>query len=67
MNEGCEGGWAIFNGFLMENGHMVSEECAPYMGKTAGQQCSNYKDCPALARIKSSRYVGGYNTILTSN
>ena len=45
----------------MENGHIVSEECAPYMGKTAGQQCSNYKDCPALARIKSSRYVGGYN------
>jgi cathepsin C len=27
MNEGCEGGWAMFNGFFNEKGHMVAEEC----------------------------------------
>jgi hypothetical protein len=36
MNEGCEGGWAIFHGHLVENGHLVSEECVPYLAKTAG-------------------------------
>lgn len=36
MNEGCEGGWAIFNGFFQENAHFVSEECGPYKGKTKG-------------------------------
>lgn len=30
MNEGCEGGWPHFNVFLAENGHLVTEECAPY-------------------------------------
>jgi len=30
MNEGCEGGESIFNGFLAENGHVVEESCAPY-------------------------------------
>ena len=34
LNEGCEGGWPIFNGYLAENGYLISEECAPYLGKT---------------------------------
>jgi len=25
MNEGCDGGWAIFHGFLAEHGHLVTE------------------------------------------
>jgi cathepsin C len=25
MNEGCEGGWPLFNGYLAENGYLVSE------------------------------------------
>jgi hypothetical protein len=40
MNEGCEGGWAMFHGFFAENGHLVSEECAPYLYKTKGVKCS---------------------------
>ena len=30
LTEGCDGGWAFFHGLLAENGHLVSEECAPY-------------------------------------
>ena len=30
MNEGCDGGWPFFHGFLSENGYLVTEECAPY-------------------------------------
>jgi len=36
LSEGCSGGWAIFDGFLAENGGVVSEECAPYKGTTKG-------------------------------
>jgi hypothetical protein len=34
LNEGCEGGWAILNGFFGEGAHFVSESCAPYKEKT---------------------------------
>lgn len=42
LNEGCEGGWAAFHGTFAENGHMVTEECAPYaaMTKGANLQCN---------------------------
>ena len=30
MAEGCEGGLAIFDGYLAEYGHLASEKCAPY-------------------------------------
>lgn len=60
MNEGCDGGWGIFNGFFAENGHLVSEDCAPYHARTKGESCSNYKHCPAVAKINKSYYVGGY-------
>ena len=29
LNEGCDGGWSFFHGYLAENGHLVSEDCAP--------------------------------------
>jgi hypothetical protein len=61
MNEGCDGGWAIFHGYLTEHGHLVSEKCAPYKARTKNDKCSNYKHCPALAKVKKSYYVGGYN------
>lgn len=32
MNEGCDGGWPFFHGYLGENGYLVTEECAPYLG-----------------------------------
>lgn len=61
MNEGCDGGWPFFHGFLAENGHMVTEECAPYRGKTKGDHCSNYADCAPHSKIEKTRFVGkGY-------
>ena len=61
MTEGCSGGWSIFAGFLTEGGHMVSEQCAPYIGTTLGQKCQKYSTCPPLAKVQESRYIGGYN------
>lgn len=61
MNEGCDGGWPFFHGYLAENGHMVTEDCAPYKGKTKGDKCSNYAQCPPFAKIDNSYFVGkGY-------
>ena len=36
MNEGCDGGWGIFNGFFAERASLVSEKCAPYKARTKG-------------------------------
>lgn len=47
------------NGFFMEHGYMVSEECAPYKGKTKGQHCSMYEKCPPVAKVATSQFVGG--------
>jgi len=59
MNEGCEGGWPHFNVFLAENGHLVSEECAPYQSQTRGDQCRNYEGCKPISKVKKSYLVGG--------
>lgn len=61
LNEGCEGGWSILNGFFGENAHFVSESCAPYKEKTKKQHCSNYEHCQPLAKIEKSYYINGYN------
>lgn len=59
MNEGCDGGWSFYHGYLAENGHMVSEKCAPYEAKTKGISCSKYKDCPPVSRVHDSYFIGG--------
>ena len=38
---------------------MVDEECAPYEGKTKGTTCGQFKSCKPLAKILSTKYVGG--------
>jgi cathepsin C len=61
MNEGCDGGWPFFHGFMAENGHLVTEECAPYTGKTKGDSCSNYQQCEPHSKIDNTYFVGkGY-------
>lgn len=61
MNEGCDGGWPFFHGYLGEKGHLVTEECAPYKGVTKGDKCSNYSECEPFAKVKSTYFVGkGY-------
>lgn len=68
MNEGCDGGWPLQNGFLMENGYLVTEKCAPYKGKTKGDSCSNYAECPPHSKIQSSYFVGkGYGGVNEKN
>lgn len=61
MAEGCEGGLAIFDGYLAETGHLTTEECAPYKARTKDDHCSNYKSCPAYAKVKKTYYLNGYN------
>ena len=59
MNEGCDGGWPHFNVFMSENGHLVSEECAPYIHRTKGDDCRNYQQCKPVAKVQKSYFVGG--------
>jgi len=61
MNEGCDGGWPFFHGFFAENGHLVTEECAPYLGKTKGDKCANYEKCEPHSKIVNTYFIGkGY-------
>lgn len=61
MNEGCDGGWPFFHGFMGENGYLVTEECAPYLGKTKGDKCSNYEKCEPHSKIDNTYFIGkGY-------
>ena len=54
MTEGCEGGWAIFNGFFAENSNLVGESCAPYQTTTKNWSCMNFGPCPGVARVKKT-------------
>ena len=61
MNEGCNGGWPLFNGFVGENSYFVTEECAPYLTQTKNDKCSNYKKCEPYGKVTNSKYIGkGY-------
>jgi len=40
---------------------MVTEECAPYIGKTKGDKCSNYENCEPHSKIQNTYFIGkGY-------
>lgn len=47
----------MFNGFLAENGHFVTEECGPYRGTTNGDSCKYYEKCPAIAKLDNSYFI----------
>ena len=47
----------MFNGFLAENAHLVSEKCAPYKGTTKKDKCGNYTQCDPIAKIVQSSYI----------
>ena len=64
LNEGCEGGWAIFNGYLAESGSLVEESCGPYKGDTAADSCTNYERCQPFAKVDDSYFI---ETSLTEN
>ena len=52
----------MFNGYLAENGGLVSEKCAPYKGLTIGNHCSQYASCPPVAKVESSYFIEVSNT-----
>lgn len=59
MNEGCNGGWPLLNGYFGESFSVPLESCAPYQASTAGDSCSNYSKCPKAVRVQKSYYIGG--------
>ena len=59
MNEGCDGGWSFFHGYLAENAYMVTEKCVPYKAKTKGLTCDISAKCPAYAKLNKAYFLGG--------
>jgi len=58
MNEGCKGGWGIFNGFFLEAYYATNESCGHYKGETTPGGCAEYKDCPKVAKVQETYYLG---------
>jgi len=59
MNEGCNGGWPLLNGFFASDFSIPSEACASYKAYTVGNKCSDHKECPSKVRVIESNYIGG--------
>lgn len=59
LTEGCDGGWPHLDAYFIENGYMVSEQCAPYKGQTKKYKCSRYSHCKPEAKVTSIYEVGG--------
>ena len=47
----------MFNGYLAENGHLVTEECGPYRGSTNGDSCKFYEKCAPAAKVDESYFI----------
>jgi len=59
MNEGCKGGYSLFNGYFAESGYLVEEACAPY--KDGHAPCSAHAACAPHSKIARSYFLGrGY-------
>ena len=59
LNEGCNGGQPTFNALFAENAFLVSEKCAPYTHVTKGATCGQFAHCPPVAKVASTKIVGG--------
>lgn len=59
LNEGCDGGWSFFHGYLAENAYLVTEKCVPYKAKTKGLTCNIAAKCPAYAKLNKAYFLGG--------
>lgn len=57
-NEGCHGGWGYFDGLFLENFGAVEESCAPYEGSITPRGCARWSDCPIVAGVKDTYYIG---------
>ena len=58
INEGCHGGWGYFDGLFLENFGAVEESCAPYEGSITPKGCARWSECPIVAGVKDTYYVG---------
>lgn len=61
MNEGCSGGLFYFGGLFANRAGLVSEECVPYRAETVSKTCSEYKECPIVAKAEKTYFLGDYN------
>ena len=59
MGEGCDGGWALFNGYFLEQAYVVADKCMPYTAKTKGRKCGEASKCPAIAKVANASFIGG--------
>lgn len=59
LSEGCDGGWAIFNGYFAEQAYVVADKCFPYHAKTKGFKCGESAKCPAIAKVRNAQVIGG--------
>ena len=46
------------NGFFAENSYLVEDSCVPYAGSDF-LKCSLFENCKPIAKIKSSKILGG--------
>lgn len=61
LNEGCNGGWPLNNGFWGEQAYFVTDDCAPYVPSTKGYKCSMFEKCAAHSKIVNTGFIGqGY-------
>jgi hypothetical protein len=60
MNEGCNGGWPLLNGFFAESTGIPLEGCAPYKASNGKSKCSDYKECDNVVQVEKTYYVGGF-------
>ena len=64
MNEGCHGGWGIFNGFFLESFYTVDYDAAPYKAQVGYGRCSKYAGLKKRAKVSNTYYVGsGYESM----
>jgi hypothetical protein len=61
MNEGCSGGLFYFGGLFGNRAGLVSEACAPYLAQTKTSTCAAYKDCPVVAKVDKTYFLGEYS------
>ena len=68
MNEGCDGGWPFFHGTFAKFAHLVTEECAPYQGKTKGVSCKSFEKCAPHSKVDKIYFIGkGYGDSTEKN
>lgn len=60
MNEGCHGGWGIFNGIWLEDYYTVARQDANYRGATTPDGCQQFRDALPRAKVANTYYIGGH-------